>query len=738
MAMSMADRKAAPADRIVASLLAGLICGVLAVVLSIGTGSLLFSLTLHSHLAASVGMALAATTVLAVVVGLTSSIRGAVALVQEVPVIGLTAVVAAAAAAMPEGAPHHTTFVTVIVAVILSTIVAGIAAAVLGILRWGAIVRFVPYPVIGGFLAGTGWLIVLGGIGLLVGAGPKLADFHRLQDLAFAGNVGLTLLFAILLALIEARATNALFLPGAILVTLLLFNVVVAVTTVDAGTLRDGGWLVGMPADEGLWPPIELADLELVDWHAVALAMIAMPTMVFMTVLSHLMNVSGIELASRSDVDLDRELRTNGGANLLAGAAAGMPGFPAIALTLLALRLKAPTRIVGILVGGVALGALLLGGRVLDLIPTFLLAGMLIWIGGALLIQWLFHTYRQLGRWEYLVIVMIFAAIVGIGFAEGIFLGLAAAVILFVIQYGRVDAVRMWLTGKEYQSSAAASEERRKLLVAHGDAILIIRLQGFLFFGTADRLRRAVTRSVGHCGEDSARFVVIDFGRVTGVDSSTVLSLIRLAQIAERDGFTVVLSSLKPEYREAMERGGLEQGRHLHFGSGIDASLRWCEDVLLGEADPGFSQSRPRPLMTLLKTLVEDETVAERVAPYLEKCDIPARTALIEQGSASDDIYLIEAGHAVVEAKAGDGPPVNLATIAPGAIVGEIAYYLRTPRTASIVSEEEMRVWRLSRASIERLKTEAPAAALALHQGLATMLAGRLDGTNRVLRFLAD
>ena len=49
-----------------------------------------------------------------------------------------------------------------------------------------------------------------------------------------------------------------------------------------------------------------------------------------------------------------------------------------------------------------------------------------------------------------------------------------------------------------------------------------------------------------------------------------------------------------------------------------------------------------------------------------------------------------------------------------------------------------MRVWRLSRASIERLKTEAPAAALALHQGLATMLAGRLDGTNRVLRFLAD
>ncbi|MCB1489055.1 MAG: SulP family inorganic anion transporter, partial [Bauldia sp.] len=409
MAKSAADRKNTTADRMFASLVAGLICGVLAVVLSIGTGSLLFSLTLHSHLTASVGMALAATTVLAVVAGLTSSIRGAVAPVQEVPVIGLTAVVVAVVAAMPEGAPHEQTFATAIVAVMLSTIIAGIVAALLGYRRWGAIVRFVPYPVIGGFLAGTGWLIVLGGIGLLVGTTPELADFQRLQDISFAGNAGLTALLVVVLNVIDVRAKNAFLLPGAILTTLVVFNLVTAFTTVDVDTLRANGWLVGMPSDEKLWPPIALSDLQTVDLHAIMVAMIAMPTMVFMTVLSQLMNDSGIELASRTDVDLDRELRTNGGANLLSGALCGMPGFPSVALTLLAIRLKAPTRIVGVLVGGVSLGALLLGSRVLDLIPTFLLAGMLIWIGGALMIQWLIFTYRQLGRWEYLVIVMIFA-----------------------------------------------------------------------------------------------------------------------------------------------------------------------------------------------------------------------------------------------------------------------------------------------------------------------------------------
>lgn len=736
MAPAGTDREGTATGRLFTAVVAGLICGILAVVLSIGAGSLLFSLTLDTHLAATVGMALAATAVISLVVGLTSSIPGAVAPVQEVPVIGLTAVVVAVQSAMPEGASHDATFVTVVVAVVLSTLVAGIVAAGLGLVRGGAIVRFVPYPVVGGFLAGTGWLIVLGGFGLVFGHTPGVDDIGRLQNFSFATNLGLTLLFVVLLATIEARATSSLVLPGAILITLLIFNLVVVTTAIDPASLHDDGWLVRVSMDGNLWPPIALADLAVVEWRAVALAMIAMPTMVFMTVLSQLMNDTGIELETRADVDLDRELRTNGAANLLAGVVGGMPGFPSVSLTLLARRLGATSRLVGVLVAAVAVGALLLGSTVLDLIPTFLLGGMLIWIGGGLLVQWLFASYRRLDRWEYLVIVLIFGVIVGVGFAQGIFLGLVAAVVLFVIQYGRVDTMRLWLTGRDYQSSAAASEERRKLLTALGDAIVIIRLQGFLFFGTADRLRRAVERYAAS-GEASARFVLIDFGRVTGIDSSTVLSLTRLVQVAERDGFIVVLSSLTTEHGNALQRGGLLPGPNLHFGSDIDASLRWCEDALLTEAHPEFVTG-PRTLMALLTGLISDEAMAARIAPHFEARDIPPDTYFIEQGAVSDDIFLVESGHAAVQVRSATGQPVRLATIGPGAIAGELAYYLQTPRTASVVSEEDMKLWRLSRASIDQLRAEAPEVALALHQAMATMLAGRLDGTNRVLRFMAD
>ncbi len=737
MAGGSADGEGTAAGRLFASIVAGLICGVLAVVLSIGAGSLLFSLTLDSHVAATVGMALAATAVIAVVVGLTSSIRGAVAPVQEVPVIGLTAVVVAVQAAMPKGAPHEAMFATVVVAVLISTVAAGVAAWLLGAFRLGAIVRFVPYPVVGGFLAGTGWLIVLGGVGLVVGHSPHLDDIEHLAETPFAINVGLTALFVLLLAIIDARATGSFVLPGAILLTLLVFNLVLLATSLDAETLRGYGWLVAVPADGQLWPPIAIDDFGMVDWKTVGIAMVSMPIMVFMTVLSQLMNVSGIELESRTDVDLDRELRTNGAANLLAGAIGGMPGFPSVSLTLLALRLRAPSRLVGPIVGAVALGALMLGSVILDLIPTFLLAGMLIWIGGGLLLQWLVRSYRRLDRWEYLVIVLIFATIVGVGFAEGILLGLVAAVILFVVRYGRVEPVRLWTTGRDFQSSAAA-EERRKLLSDIGGAIQIIRLQGFLFFGTADRLRHAIAGQVAGAGKGSVRFVLIDFGRVTGLDSSTVLSFIRLAQVAEREGITVVLSSLSPDDREAMQRGGLEPGAHLIFGDDIEAALQWCEDSLLAEARPDFATTGPRPLAALLGGLLEDEAMAARLAPYLDMVTAPPATTLIEEGADSDDIFLIESGHAAIRTRSKAGTTIRLSTIGPGAIAGELAYYLHAPRTASVVSEDEMRVWRLSRASLDRLKREAPDVALALHEAMAAMLAGRLDSTNRILRFLAD
>src|SRR5262249_18717489 len=150
-------------------------------------------------------------------------------------------------------------------------------------------------------------------------------------------------------------------------------------------------------------------------------------------------------------------------------------------LTLLAARLGAANRLVGLLVAGVAGTTLLLGGRVLALVPTPLLGSLLVSVGGALIGEWLIGSRRRGATPEYVVIVLIFAVIVVGSFPLGVLAGLTAAVVLFVLEYGRLDTVRHVMRGSTHQSNAGASKERRDALREHGDAILFVALQGYLF-----------------------------------------------------------------------------------------------------------------------------------------------------------------------------------------------------------------------------------------------------------------
>src|SRR5262249_12583491 len=145
--------------------------------------------------------------------------------------------------------------------------------------------------------------------------------------------------------------------------------------------LHQAGWLVPLPDEKGLWPPIALSDLATVDWRRVASGMIALPGIVGVTAMGVLMNATSIELDSGHDVNLDGEMRAVGLQTLAAGIGGGMPGFPAVSLTLLASRLGAANRSVGLIVAGLTAAALFLGEFVLSVVPAPLLGGLLLWVG---------------------------------------------------------------------------------------------------------------------------------------------------------------------------------------------------------------------------------------------------------------------------------------------------------------------------------------------------------------------
>ena len=149
-----------------------------------------------------------------------------------------------------------------------------------------------------------------------------------------------------------------------------------AVFAIPPEALRAAGWVVRVP-QSGLWPPFLPADLPAVDWHAIVASAVMLPGIVIVTVMALLMNATGIELDTGRDLDLDRELRSVGFQNLAAAAGGGVPGYPAVSLSLLADRLGAANRLVGLVVAVIAGCVLFLGERVLNLVPTPLLGSLL-------------------------------------------------------------------------------------------------------------------------------------------------------------------------------------------------------------------------------------------------------------------------------------------------------------------------------------------------------------------------
>jgi SulP family sulfate permease len=493
-------------------------------------------------------------------------------------------------------------------------------------------------------------------------------------------------------------------------------------------------------AGRGLWPPISASDLAHVDWSKLLVAMIGLPGIASVTVMALLMNATGIEFDSGRDVDLDRELRSVGVQGLFAGLGGGVPAFPAVSLTLLARRIGAPNRIPGLIVAGLVAASIVLGQFVLDIVPTPLLGGLLAWLGGELIVEWLIVPARRLMLREYAIILLIFVVIVGVGFPSGILVGLIAAVTLFAIEYGRVEPIRYVLRGSQYQSNIDGSEERRRMLTKHGDAILILRLQGYLFFGTAEQLRKRVLEEISSKAGARVRFVVIDFHRVTGLDSSAALSFMRFVQAARRDRFMLVATGGSAVVRNALRRGGfttVENDASLRFDDTIEQGLAWCENTLLDDIAPEINSAKVTSLDAFLRQILKSDADTADLLPYFERVEIAAGGTLIKEGASSDDMYFVESGRAAVII-AGSGGSLRLAQIAAGAIVGEVAFFLGRSRTASVVAEDTLIAWRFTRARLRQIEAERPATAFRLHEGLAAILANRLASTNRLVRFLAD
>jgi sulfate permease, SulP family len=704
------------------SLMGGGLMALFEVILAISLAALIFAGPLAPFLANGIGLALIGTIISGLVVVVFTSLPGTVSGIQDVPA-AIMAVIAGAIASQLAGS-FEQMFVTVVTAVVLTTFLTGLFFLGLGYFRMGRWVRFLPFPVIGGFLGGTGWLLVTGALGLMTDLPfewTQLATFFQGEALVrwLPG-----LLFALLFLLANRYSGHFLLMPGFLLGGSLLFYGFVWVTGSSVAEVRAAGWLLGPFPDQSLWFSLTTLDLSQINWAAIGGQAGNIVTILLVSTMALLLNAGGLELSAGEDVDLNQELRAAGIGNLLAAPFGGMVGFPQLGISALNIKLGVGTRLAGVIGVGLCAVMLFQGAAVLAFAPKLVVGGLLCYLGLVFLLEWVVESWFKLPLADACIILLIVLVIATVGFLQGVLLGLLAAVILFGVNYGRTDAVRHELSCQYVRSRVTRPHQQRQLLKQTLEKIHVWQLQGFLFFGTADALLNRIRSRISAPDAPALSFVVLDFYRVTGLDSTAVFSFQKLQQVAARQQITVIYAGMMAQFQQQLQ-AALGQNDQVRWFGNLDEGLEWCENALLAAEGLVPAVDPPTSLSEQLHQRIPDRAVVDGLMAYLVRRELIAGDLLMKQGVPPDGLIFVESGQVTALLERPSQEPVRLETMGSGRVVGEMGFYLGQARTASVVADGPGVVYELSRQDLARMELERPEAAAGLHRLIAHLLAER-------------
>jgi sulfate permease, SulP family len=713
-----------------------LINAIIIVSVDLSFAALIFSGSLQQFVPRGIGFLLLGSFIIVTFISLTSSLEGMVGTPQDTPAAFMALVVAGIAETL-KGQDPEVIYSTAVGAIIFATLSTAVIFILLGWFKASAFVRYVPYPVVGGFLAGTGYLLTQGAMSVMVDTSLSFATLSKLFSAGILWHWLPGVLFGVILYLILRRYNHFLIMPGAVILGIALFYTYIFLAGISVQEAGANGWLLGPFPAGGLFKPFTFDNLALVQWKVIFTHFDTFATLFGLSVISLLLNASGLEVIYKQDIDLNRELLSAGGANLIGGALGSIVGYHTLADSALAKRFNVKGRWSGVLTGALCGLVLLIGASALSFFPKMVLGGLLFMLGISFMAEWLVDSYKLLPLMDYLLIWVMLIIIATVGFLQAIGAGVVIAALLFVVSYGGVSGVGSAISGVNLHSQVARSKRHKRVLAEKGSQIHILRLHGYIFFGSIQRVLQNVRERMSAKDAQPLKYLILDFRRVTRLDSSAVFGLTRLKQLTESDGIAMTWSDLSGNVRRQLENNGLIKDGEDAFSiqSTLDYGVEWCENKLL---EKETKENKVDFIDNVLSYMSHSFPGLRRVKQYLEAETIQSGEYLFKQGDSSNDLFFIESGLVSVEFEASNGKKERLRSVKSGATVGEIAFYLGGVRSASVKAEQASTVYRLSTKTMRKIRQEEPVLASMLHEWLGHLLAERLADNNRMVELLLD
>lgn len=717
-------------------LLGGLVSFLVTLSFGLSFAAMIFTGDLSSKLPQGISMALMCAGVTIIVIALYSPFYFAIAGPDSRPTAVQSTLAVSLVAVLGGG---HNAISVMMVALALSTALTGAALYMFGSLGMGRWIRYVPYPVICGFLASTGWVLTLGGLRVMSDVPLRLDTLHRFTESLPQQRLLVGLAFTIVFCIVLFRSKHFLWLPSLLISGTLLTHVMLALRGIPVDAAQKQGWLLHFEKGSGLWLPYHeyrevISSLHLLKTPFFSAFGGGVLVLITVSAIGALVTAAAIELSTGNDADLDRELKAHGVANVLSGLVGGLVGCNAIVRSALNRQAGAASRLSGLIAGVLCLATYFLYPQLMGFIARPVMGATLMYLGLRLLLEWAWKSRNRLARTEYLVVIAILVLIMQFGFVIGLLVGLVASCITFAISYSRVSVIKNVFTADEHSSKVQRSAAEARILRERGSRYSILRLRGYLFFGSIINLIEDIRQQIA-TRRPTIRGLVLDFQYVTGMDTSSAYTFLKLRQTLDRFDIQALFCSMRPDIEEMLRREKcLTNDKRILVMEDMDHALEWCEQHILEEAS---SQSREfLPIPQWLAREFGSETTAQRFLAYVETLELKPGDYLFRQGDKAEEVYVIASGRVGIFLELPNRPQLRLRSVTSNTTLGEMAVYRQATRSASVICEEPTCVYRVSRSALSRMEDEEPKLAILFHCFVVRTLADRLVGSDRTIAAL--
>lgn len=481
---------------------------------------------------------------------------------------------------------------TTILAFSISSVLTGTVFFLMGACRLGSLIGFFPRHILIGCIGGVGWFLVATGFEVSARIEGNL-DYNlgTLSKLFQLDTIFLWLIpFLLAVVLLNTqRFVKSNFLVGGYFISVaVLFYFFKFAFGFPMETLRDRGWVFDAPPANNPWYHFyTLYDFGAVNWSALGQTVPAMFALTFFGVLHVPINVPALGISTGEDnLNVDRELLAHGVSNAVSGLAGSIQNYLVYTNSILFIDSGGDDRLAGLMLAAATFGILLAGPVIVGYIPIMVVGALIFLLGFELLLEALVDTWSRLHRLEYLTVLVIVVTMGAWDFVVGILVGIILACVNFVVQTSRKSAIRATYSGQVAGSTVRRPPIQLKYLQDAGQQTCVIKLAGFLFFGTIvsveNRIRALLAEEAFE--HQPIRFLVLDISSIHGVDFSAAEAFTRINRILRKKDVNMIISGLdiNSEIGISLRSVGLfHEENRVEIFKDLNEALEYCENSLL-------------------------------------------------------------------------------------------------------------------------------------------------------------